>query len=140
MRPYFYDITTITNFDRFTEPNAFDGEITIKFTCIEQTNKIVFHKADMNISLASIKVFSDLVQLYIVSTSYDIDTELFAVTLKETLTISQNYSISMNYSGVIGFENFGYFKSFYFDETGQKKYLKEFLKFFIIILYFCSIH
>ena len=121
LKPFFYDISTVAIFDTFTEPNTFDGHVTIKFTCLEITNSIVFHKVDLNFHL--VKVEFEQTPLSIISSSYDDVTQLYNVTLSQSLNINQNYSISINYTGNVQVDNFGYFKTFYIDDNGKKKWL-----------------
>ena len=119
LKPFLYEISTFAVFDILTEPSTFDGQTIIKFTCIERTNSIVFHK--LNLDFHGIKVQSDQNELIILSTSYDVETQLFHVTLSELLVNNQNYSISIDYTGIVETDNFGYFKSYYFDDNGTNK-------------------
>ncbi len=119
LKPFLYEITTFAVFDILTEPTSFDGLTVIKFTCIESTNLITFHK--VNLDFHSINVQSDQNELTILSTDYDLDTQLYYVTLDQPLLNNQNYSILINYSGIVESDNFGYFKSYYFDEDGKSK-------------------
>ena len=120
MKPFYYDLKIKTEFDSQTEPNNFDGEITIKFACIEITNSIVLHKSNININESSIKVFDQSSgKLNVVSILYDEETEIFNVTLSELFLKNQNYSFFMTYVGNLDAE--GFFKSSYTISNGTRK-------------------
>ena len=119
MKPYFYDITTKTSFDAQTEPDAFHGEISINFTCIERTNSIIFHKKQLNITSVTIQL--EAIKFSVESKSYDEETELYNVTLSQFLEIGKNYSILMTYDGKFLNNHIGFFKNFYLDSNGTKK-------------------
>ena len=125
LRPYFYDLTVKTSFDVLTEPNSFDGDLLIRVSCLERTNLISMHQTELDISQSSIKVTNDAnnaIQFNVFSTKYDEDTQIYSITLSQSLEINQNYSISMNYVGKIQANNFGFYKSFYIDSNGVRRY------------------
>jgi hypothetical protein len=119
LKPYFYDITIKTTFNILTEPDLFDGEIFINFTCIERTNSVIFHKKQLNITSVSVKF--EAIEYSLHSTSYDEETEIFNVTLSQMLEIGNNYSISMSYHGKFLNNNIGFYKNFYLDSNDTKK-------------------
>ena len=126
LKPFYYDLKITTYFDILTEPNSFDGDVSIKFSCVESTSLISFHKAEMDITESSITVTSDLnptSEFKVISTSYDEDTQIYKITLSQLLVSQQNYSINMKYVGKIQANNFGFYKSFYLDSNGIKRYL-----------------
>ena len=80
----------------------------------------------MDITESSITVTSDLnptSEFKVISTSYDEDTQIYKITLSQLLVSQQNYSINMKYVGKIQANNFGFYKSFYLDYNGIKRYL-----------------
>jgi hypothetical protein len=125
LKPFFYDLTVKTSFDVLTEPNSFDGDLLILVTCLERTNLISIHKAELEISESSIQVMNDANnsnKFEVLSTKYDEDTQIYSITLSQSLESSQNYSIRMTYVGKIQANNFGFYKSFYTDQNGVKRY------------------
>ena len=122
LKPFFYDLKVLTSFDVQTEPNLFDGDLIIKFTCIESTNLISFHKDELEIIESSIKITNEESEFSFSSTSYDKDTQIYKIELTQSLTSNKNYSISMKYVGKVQANNFGFYKSFYTDSNGAKRY------------------
>ena len=141
LKPYFYDLTINTTFDVYTEPINFNGNLTIHLNCLESTNLISLHKADIDINLSTVSIQSltgILSQYSVVSTSYDDDTEIFNMTLSQSLEAGQNYSLNMAYTGLSQANNFGFYKSFYIDETGKKKYIFVFFfRIFHVFFFYC---
>lgn len=126
IKPYYYDLTVKTSFDVFTEPNSLDGDLLIKLSCLERTNYIEMHKSGLVIDETSIRIISDsngVMQYTVLFTSYDNDTQIYHINLSQSLEANQNYSISLNFVGKIEANNFGFYKSFYVDKNGVKKYI-----------------
>ena len=126
LKPFFYDITTITRFDSLTEPDQYDGIIEIHLSVNERTNCIIFHHVDLMINSSTIKVIGltgVASQINVMSTSYNNETSLYNVSLASYLEINQNYSISMNYVGKLLSNNVGFYKSSYTDKNGARRWL-----------------
>ena len=123
LAPLIYDLTLETSFDTQNEPFNFNGEIIIYFKCLIQTNSIIIHKSELEIIDSSIIVNSDNFQIMVSTTSYNEASQLFNITLTEMLEANNNYSIRMNYVGKFQANNFGFYKSFYTDIDGTKKYV-----------------
>lgn len=95
----------------------------IKLNVVESTNTIIFHQSGLNINNSSIKVnTTSNSQLNVVSTSYDEDTDFYTVKLAQTLQKGENYSISIVFTGKNKANNYGFYKSFYTDSNGRKRY------------------
>jgi hypothetical protein len=113
-------------FDVLTEPFYFNGTLKIKISCLQNTNSISLHKKDINIISSSIVVLSisnPSKTFSLSSTTYDTDTDIFKMILTESLQENQNYTISMNYIGETQANNFGFYKSSYFDPNGVKRFI-----------------
>jgi len=132
LKPYMYDLTVKMTFDVFTEPFTFDGTLIIKIICLEATNSISLHKRDINITSSSIVIQSISnpgITFTVLSITYDEDTEIVTMVLSQSLQMNQNYTVSMNYIGETQANNFGFYKSFYYDSNGAKRYIYYFLFF-----------
>lgn len=124
LKPFFYDVITMTNFDSLTEPESYNGSIEIHVTVIEKTNLIIFHHVDLMIDSLSIKVSlinNPSATVSVSNTSYDNETSLFKINLTNMLDISSNYSLSMKYVGKLLSNNYGFYKSSYTDGEGKKR-------------------
>lgn len=126
LKPYLYDITTKTAFDSLTQPTYFDGVVHIDMECLTATNTIILHQSDIKIDNSSINV-TDLnnaaFTVNIVSTSYDNETEFYKITLSAQLTKGAKYRLSMNYRADLRTDNVGFYKSFYYDNDRNKRYV-----------------
>jgi hypothetical protein len=126
LKPYLYDIIVKMTFDVSTEPFYFNGTLTITISCLQTTNSISLHKKDINIISSSIVILSISnpgKTFSLSSTTYDTDTDIFKMILTESLQENQNYTIYMNYIGETQTINFGFYKSFYFDPHGVKRFI-----------------
>ena len=124
LKPYMYDLTVKMTFDVLTEPFYFDGILTIHISCLQATNTISIHKRDIDINSTSVIISSisnPSTTFSVLSTMYDEDTEIVSMTLSQSLQANQNYSIAMIYIGETQANNFGFYKSFYYDSNGVKK-------------------
>lgn len=124
LKPYYYDLTVKTTFDAQTEPFTYDGDLTIQFSCLQNTNSISIHTNEIDINLSSVVITSASnpgATYTVTSTSYDSDTEIFKMVLSQPLQANQNYTMSMSYLGLSQANNFGFYKSFYLDTNGEKR-------------------
>jgi hypothetical protein len=127
LKPYYYDITTLTSFDSLTEPEKYDGKVEIHFVVNQRTNLIVFHQSDLIIDSSSIIVMPSSGgsgQINVLKVSYDEETSFFTVNLAEMLENGQNYSIKMDYEGKLLSNNEGFYKGSYTDAQGRKRLMK----------------
>lgn len=124
LKPYSYEITLSATTDSLTEPDEFDGYVKISFKCEERTDHIKFHQGDLEIGKEiNVKQLSNGSLLNVSHESYDEETEIFDLHLTSFLEANQNYSISMHYSGHLKDNNFGLYKSFYYNPNGVKTWL-----------------
>jgi aminopeptidase N len=125
LKPYAYEINSYILFDSSIEPTTYDGSVEIDFNCEQNTNHIILHKAYLDIKESSI-VLNELnnnVQIDILSTSYDIETQIYDLMLSNDLISGNNYSLSMKYKGYLQSNGLGFYKSSYTDQTGNLKWL-----------------
>lgn len=102
---------------------TFDGDLTIKFTCIEATNTIVLNKHEIEIWDAMLTDMTGEV-IPLVDDGYPFNnvTQKVVFTLESgTLETGQNYTLWMNYSGVLNDQLAGFYRSSY-EEDGMTKY------------------
>lgn len=125
LRPYSYELTVTIDFDKFTEPNTFDGVVSVFFSCIGRTTYIALHKKNIDIDEETI-VIRELVSNRTITVTkflYDEEIEIMKLELASFLEDGQNYSLSMNYLAYAEANNFGFYKSFYIDSEGKKRWL-----------------
>ncbi len=125
LKPFSYEINSYILFDSSIEPTTYDGSVEIHFNCEQNTNHIVLHKDFLDIKESSI-VLNGLnynVQIDILSTSYDIETQIYDLMLSNDLISGKNYSLSMKYKGYLQSNGLGFYKSLYTDQTGNLKWL-----------------
>ena len=126
LKPYSYEITIATEFDSSTEPNNFDGVVKILFVCNQKTNHIVLHHGYMDIATNPpivVKNIFDGSLINVSASTYDEETEIFDISVSTSLQVGQNYSVLIHYTGYFESNNFGFYKSFYTDAQGNKKWL-----------------
>lgn len=110
----------------------------IKFKCIQNTSKLVFHKhQDLEIDYNSFELLSlsnddnfipvhKLVKSnYLIEHfSYDNTTQMFKIELFKNIFVeNEEYSVSMNFKGLTRGDNYGLYKSSYTDDLGDTKWL-----------------
>lgn len=128
LKPYKYELLVFTNFDATTEPDVFDGVVKIFFTCIQKTNHIFLHQHDLDIveKLIIVKQLrDDNATINVIDWKYDNQTDLLDLRVSSEFQIGKNYSLSIHYQGNLKSNNVGFYKSYYNDVNGNKRYNKE---------------
>lgn len=119
------------------EPSFYTGHILIKFKCIQNTSKLIFHKhQDIEIDDLSFELKSlsnnDFIPVHklvksnylIENISYDNQTQLFQIDFfKNSFIKNEEYMLSMNFKGLTRGDNYGLYKSSYIDNLGNKRWL-----------------
>ena len=127
--PYDYKIfikpqfTTIVNNSSF----PYEGEVTISFNCVENTNRLIFHinKLLINGTTLSVKSLSDssFTEIKGFSWTNDIERQFFVANLAQQFKANQNYSVFVQFTGYLTDDNAGFYRSSYLDNNQQRRWL-----------------
>lgn len=98
-----------------------NGDMTIAINVTENTDKITFHAADMDIDQKSVKVRSRTgnKDVRVTGQSYDIQAQKYTVQLAESLEEGKLYDLDMNFVSKINDHMQGFYKSTY-KERGSR--------------------
>lgn len=129
MKPYF---------NVSQEPSFYTGHVLIKFKCLQNTSKLVFHKHqdieidDKSFELLGLSSNSNFIPVqkllksnYLIeNVFYDNKTQMIQIELfKNFFVENEEYSLSMNFKGLTRGDNYGLYRSSYTDDLGNKKWL-----------------
>jgi hypothetical protein len=133
LKPFSYEIFLKANFNVFTQPEFYEGHVRINFTCLNNTSKLILHKAK------DLKILNDTLELISLTAQvsnfksitnlnwfYDERLEFLVFDLKKDFFTNNN-----NYSIKIGFKRFfkddnsnlGFYRNFYIDSNGTKRFV-----------------
>lgn len=124
IKPYYYDLTVATKFNDSSEPNDFDGNIKIYFTCLLKTNKLILHMRDIDLinSTIHIKGLTDQTfELHHLAYKYEQKSNFLTFELNKEFQSNHNYTISMQYKGYVKDDLTGFYRSSYIDNNKKKK-------------------
>ena len=110
-----YKLTLFPNFDSF----KFQGEETIKFKVIEDTNIITLNSHEIDVHDAVISQTSEKC----IHIGYEKVTQRVMITFKSMLLAGNEYDIIISYSGTHNDQMNGFYRSKYTDQYGIDKYL-----------------
>ncbi|CAF1062496.1 unnamed protein product, partial [Brachionus calyciflorus] len=137
LKPYFYEILIKSFFNVTQEPTYYTGHVLIKFKCLKNTSKLIFHK-HQNIEIDNLSFelrsstdpyFIPVIQIkrsnYLIHHwIYNNETQLFEIEFyKDIFVENGDYSMSLGFKSLVKSDNYGIYKSFYNDENGHKKWL-----------------
>ncbi|KYN14240.1 Aminopeptidase N [Trachymyrmex cornetzi] len=119
VKPLSYDIILIPDFNNFT----FTGTTKIDAVVQNSTNTITLHVGNIKIDKMSFLTFEESSISSNFPTSYDDITEKFTITLPRLLLVNTTMTINFAYSGILSDNMIGFYKSSYFDENGELRWL-----------------
>ena len=101
---------------------TFTGEVSINFTCLTPTNKIVLHSKNLNIMKYSIE--SESIENIELMPQVDKDekTDFLTFYTTDTLESGLNYTLHIEFSGKIPNKLFGFYRSSYLNKEENKIY------------------
>jgi len=101
---------------------TFEGYIEMHLACAKPTNKIVFHAADMVINENTLAILSTTDPTMTVTKSVEIDKrrEFVTVTMSKQCVQGANYTLSMTYDGNVLGTLYGFYRSSYIDNNGNR--------------------
>ena len=111
-----------------TKAFTFNGKVTIHFTCLEETDKIVLHSKDLTITSTSLLPNSNDSSL---EENFEIDSKTDFLTLHTNgkLKKKENYAVVIHFSGIILDKLYGFYRSSYTNKLDKKTYQWAFLIF-----------
>ena len=105
----------------------YDGEVTIFFNCMEDTNELIFHinKLEINNATLSVKSLTDLSFTEITAFNWrnDFEKEFLMASLPQTFKKNNNYTVFVQFTGYLTDDNAGFYRSSYTADDGQKRWL-----------------
>jgi aminopeptidase N len=128
LMPYNYDVYIKAQFDTIIGNSfPYDGEVTISFTCAQNTNSLIFHinKLLINNSTLSVKGITDTSFPEIKAFNWinDYERQFFVANLAQEFKASHNYSVFIKFTGYLTDDNAGFYRSSYLDNNQQKRWL-----------------
>ncbi|XP_050540509.1 aminopeptidase N-like [Daktulosphaira vitifoliae] len=123
MKPLSYRLDIITHLN---EGNfRFEGAVEIKITCIESTNTIILHSANLTIDNTGVVITNGGDKAYQVnSVTLDPSKEFMYVQSSEKFKAGDDYILTIPFSGNLTDSLVGYYKSSYVDrETNKTKWI-----------------
>ena len=113
LKPEKYELE-IQPFIGENEPFTFNGKVKIYFKCLNETNKVVLHSKDLNITSTK------LLYISIREVSIDAETDFLTLFTANSLKKDQNYELEIEFSGFILKTLYGFYRSSYFNKNENK--------------------
>lgn len=115
-------------------PTLYDGYVSIKFTCLQSTSKLVMHMSGLQIDNSSLEMFklenstntsspsnSNLIKQF--SWTHDQTKQFFIADFgRDYFLKGNNYTFNVAFQGILKDDNAGFYSSSYTDSSGNKKY------------------
>ena len=126
--PYHYNSLVKPQFVNLVNNGyTYEGEVTISFRCIEDTNRLIFHINKLLIVNSTLKVtsltdtpFTDIVGF---SWTNDFERQFFVANLAQTFKANNNYTVFVQFTGYLTDDNAGFYRSSYLDNNQQRRWL-----------------
>lgn len=118
LTPYL-DIVPLPNINPFT----FEGEVTIQLTVHEATNELVLHCNDLTIQELTLTTSAgDPVDLQSTTFTCELPYSFLRVLTTTQLPANTEYILNSKFTGNLQTNMRGFYRSWYLDSTGQKRY------------------
>nr|CAD7575715.1 unnamed protein product [Timema californicum] len=116
---YVVKLTSDLDGDTFT----YDGSVDITLNVSVDTNQIILHANDLEIINTIVRKVED--EEYIVITATNLDTlrDFYYIQLEENLVAGEQYILSMVFQGHHREDMYGFYRSYYYNETGDKSWI-----------------
>jgi aminopeptidase N len=128
LSPYFYDLTLkpyIGPEEAYKNKSfTFEGKQKIHFTCMDPTDRIVFHSIGSTLNAESLMLESksDTTDLKVIkSIEYDLVRSFVIIKMSGECQKGSNYTLSFDYGGKILEALYGFYRSSYKDTNGNVK-------------------
>lgn len=101
---------------------TFEGNIVMHFTCDQPTNKLIFHSLNLDLDTANMRLESPTDNTISVdrTVQYDSVRDFVIVTMNKQCQKSAEYSFHLNFGGKILESLYGFYRSSFVDQTGQR--------------------
>jgi aminopeptidase N len=128
LQPFNYDILVRFQFVNISGNGfPYDGEVTIGFTCVQDTSNLVLHVNKMLIYNSTLSLKSSTDQSFGELNGFnwynDFERHFFIANLTKTLRNGHNYTLYMKYTGYLTDDNAGFYRSSYLDSNRTRKWL-----------------
>ena len=126
--PFNYDLFFKVQFENIIN-NSFEytGDVTISFSCLEDTNDLVFHinKLEINNATVSVKSITDATFNEVKGFSWknDFERQFFVASLNQKFKANHNYTVFVQFTGYLTDDNAGFYRSSYLDDNNQRRWL-----------------
>lgn len=126
--PNKYDIKITVQFDNeVNQAFPYDGEITMYFTCVKETNDLIFHINKISVENSSLLIKSSTDNSFADINAFtwknDFERQFFVANLQQTFKANNNYTLSMKFTGYLASDNVGFYRSSYEDNDKNKVWL-----------------
>jgi len=126
--PYKYDILVKPQFENLVNNGfPYDGEVTISFSCIENTNNLIFHINKLLINNSTLKVTSLTDTSFTETVGFtwrnDFERQFFVASLSQTFKANNNYTVFVQFTGYLTDDNAGFYRSSYLDNNQKRRWL-----------------
>ncbi|XP_015184597.1 PREDICTED: uncharacterized protein LOC107070683 [Polistes dominula] len=113
---YILSLEPFLNLDNFT----FNGNVQIVATVVKKTNEIVLHASNITIHSVNVIVNNEKVNI---TDNYESDYDFYVIKLENELNEKTEVNIIFRYTGNLNNAMEGFYKSYYFDSDGNKRWL-----------------
>ena len=128
LKPYNYDVLLKVQFETIVQNSfPYDGELTIYFNCVEDTNNLIFHinKLEINNATLSVRSLTDssFSEIRGFNWTNDFERQFFMASLPQTFKRNHSYTVFVQFTGYLTDDNAGFYRSSYTADDGQKRWL-----------------
>ena len=119
LKPYFYEL----EIRPYIGPSevygnlafTFEGKMTMHFTCLKSTNKIIFHQLNLNIDAANLELNSpdDTLTKLDKNILFDAKKQFVIINLSRNCVEKANYKLVVPYTGHILSNLYGFYRGSY---------------------------
>ena len=134
LRPSFYEIVIKPYFNVTTQPIFYDGHVSIRFSCVQDTSKLVLHMVDLDIDNSSLELIklettprdsqriSDSVAIRNFAWTHDVQRQFFVADFGYNIFVKgREYVVNIGFKGYTKDDNAGFYASSYRDANSQKR-------------------
>lgn len=114
LQPKLYDLSVQPFFKLGEVPQFYDANLTITFTCVKQTNKLILHMNNLDIVRSSLIVKSttdaQFGEFSNFAFTYDSVTNFFTAVFSQPFKPNQNYEFSVMFRGYTNTDERGFYR------------------------------
>ena len=126
--PYKYDLKFKVQFDmEFENSFPYEGEMIMNFTCVKDTNDLIFHIHKISIYNSTLAVQSltdsSFNPVHAFTWKNDYERQFFVANLAQSFKANNNYTLSMKFTGYLASDNVGFYRSSYINDKGNEVWL-----------------